>query len=44
MYTPTLEQLLEMELLAVCGARLTHDHKEGIAAFKEKRKPKFEGR
>jgi len=44
MYTPTLEQLLEMEILAVCGARLTHDHKEGIAAFKEKRKPKFEGR
>lgn len=44
MYTPTLEQLLEMEILAVCGARLTHDHKEGIAAFKEKRKPKFLGR
>ena len=44
MYTPTLEQLLEMEILAVCGARLTHDHKEGIAAFKEKRKPRFEGR
>jgi len=44
MYSPTLEQLLEMEILAVCGARLTHDHKEGIAAFKEKRKPKFEGR
>lgn len=43
MYTPTLEQLLEMEILAVCGARLTHDHKEGIAAFKEKRKPKFLG-
>jgi 2-(1,2-epoxy-1,2-dihydrophenyl)acetyl-CoA isomerase len=44
MYTPTLEQLLEMEILAVCGARLTHDHKEGIAAFKEKRKPRFSGR
>lgn len=44
MYTPTLEQLLEMEILAVCGARLTHDHQEGVAAFKEKRKPKFEGR
>ena len=44
MYTPTLEQLLEMEILAVCGARLTHDHQEGIAAFKEKRKPRFQGR
>lgn len=44
MYTPTLEQLLETEILAVCGARLTHDHKEGIAAFKEKRKPRFNGR
>ena len=43
-YTPTLEQLLEIENLAVCTARLTHDHKEGIAAFKEKRPPKFEGR
>ena len=44
MYTPTLETLLELENTAVCGARLTHDHKEGIAAFKEKRKAKFEGR
>lgn len=44
MYTPTLEQLLEMEILAVCGARLTHDHKEGVAAFREKRKPKFLGK
>lgn len=44
MYTPTLEQLLETEILAVCGARLTHDHKEGIAAFREKRTPKFQGK
>jgi len=44
MYAPTLEQLLEMEILAVCGARLTHDHKEGVAAFREKRKPRFQGR
>jgi len=43
-YTPTLDQLLEIENLAVCTARLTHDHKEGIAAFSEKRPPKFEGR
>jgi len=44
MYVPTLEMLLEMENLAVCGARLTHDHKEGVAAFKEKRPAKFLGR
>ena len=44
MYTPTLEQLLEIENLAVGGARLTHDHQEGVAAFKQKRPPKFEGR
>ena len=43
MYTPTLEQLLEIENLAIAGARLTNDHKEGIAAFREKRKPKFTG-
>lgn len=44
MYVPTLEMLLEMENLAVCGARLTHDHKEGVAAFKEKRPAKFLGK
>ena len=44
MSVPTLEMLLEMENLAVCGARLTHDHKEGVAAFKEKRTPKFLGK
>ena len=44
MYSPTLEQLLEMENMAIAGARLTHDHQEGVAAFKEKRQPKFERR
>lgn len=44
MYVPTLEMLLETENLAVCGARLTHDHEEGVKAFKEKRPPKFLGK
>jgi 2-(1,2-epoxy-1,2-dihydrophenyl)acetyl-CoA isomerase len=44
MYVPTLEQLLEMEVLAICGARMTHDHIEGVTAFKEKRKPRFKGK
>ncbi len=44
MTVPTLEQLLEMEALASGVVRLTHDHQEGVAAFKEKRPPKFQGR
>jgi 2-(1,2-epoxy-1,2-dihydrophenyl)acetyl-CoA isomerase len=44
MYTPSLEALLETELLSSTIARLTDDHKEGLAAFAEKRKPDFKGR
>lgn len=44
MYVPTLEQLLELEVLAICGARMTGDHVEGVTAFNEKRKPQFKGK
>jgi 2-(1,2-epoxy-1,2-dihydrophenyl)acetyl-CoA isomerase len=44
MYTPSLEALLETEIMSSTIARLTEDHKEGITAFAEKRKPSFKGR
>lgn len=44
MAVPTLEMLLEMETLASGVTRLTHDHKEGVTAFKERRPARFLGR
>jgi 2-(1,2-epoxy-1,2-dihydrophenyl)acetyl-CoA isomerase len=44
MYTPSLEALLETEIMSSTITRLTEDHREGIAAFAEKRKPSFKGR
>lgn len=44
MYLPSLEALLETEILTSTIARLTDDHKEGITAFAEKRPPRFAGR
>ena len=40
----TLEQLLDYEALMQTHVRLSEDHKEGVAAFKEKRAPRFQGR
>jgi enoyl-CoA hydratase/carnithine racemase len=44
MALPTLEMLMETETLASGIARLTHDHPEGVASFREKRPPRFLGR
>ena len=44
MAVPTLEMLLETECLASAIVRTTHDHKEAVSAFKEKRPPLFLGR
>ena len=43
MYVPTLETHLEQENLCQYTVKLTEDHAEGIAAFKEKRAAKFKG-
>jgi 2-(1,2-epoxy-1,2-dihydrophenyl)acetyl-CoA isomerase len=43
MYTPNLEAQLEQENLCQAIAKLTDDHLEGVAAFKEKRAAKFTG-
>lgn len=44
MYQPDLEALLDAEAWAQGLALLTEDHKEGVRAFFEKRKPRFVGR
>jgi 2-(1,2-epoxy-1,2-dihydrophenyl)acetyl-CoA isomerase len=41
--TPTLETFLDAEAWAQGNALLTEDHKEGVRAFLEKRKPDFKG-
>lgn len=41
--SPSLDTVLEIESYAAGVARTAFDHKEGIAAFKEKRAPKFTG-
>ena len=44
MYVPTLETHLEQENMCQGTAKLTEDHLEGVAAFKEKRTAVFKGR
>ncbi len=39
-----LERALELETAAQLRMMATHDHQEGMAAFRERREPRFEGR
>jgi len=43
-HTPTLESYLDAEAWAQATALLSQDHVEGVRAFMEKRKPRFQGR
>ena len=43
MYQPDLETLLDAEAWAQGIALMTDDHKEGVRAFFDKRKPEFKG-
>ena len=44
LYSPTLEMALEQENLSQSVVKLTDDHLEGVAAFKEKRAAVFKGK